>query len=81
MGVCASLCPRSPDSKADPFSSRDDVTSLIRTENLTSEAIRKAIPPPAPLLKEISFAAIAMDEPEPEEEEESSHEPQNPETN
>jgi hypothetical protein len=38
---------------------RDDATSLMRTENLTAEAMRQVAIPPTPLLKEISFAAIA----------------------
>jgi hypothetical protein len=37
---------------------RDDIASLIRTENLTTEAMRKSLVPPAPLLKDITFAAI-----------------------
>jgi hypothetical protein len=61
---------------ADPFAPREDVTSLIRTENLTSEAVRKAIVPPAPLLKGISFAPIDGDGPSDDDEanSESDHE-------
>jgi hypothetical protein len=39
----------------------NDSESLFRTENMTTEAMIRAQVPPAPLLKEINFAAINED--------------------
>lgn len=39
----------------------DDVASLIKTENITAEVVGQHVVPPAPLLKEINFAAIDDD--------------------
>jgi hypothetical protein len=41
---------------------RDDISSLIQTENMSTEAMRKTIGPPVPLLQNISFARINDDD-------------------
>jgi hypothetical protein len=61
MGGC---CSKAPDSTGLGLTGREDIASLIRTENMTTEAMRKVIGPPAPLLKEISFATIVDDDDE-----------------
>jgi hypothetical protein len=69
MGAC---CSKPPGTQAQPgLSERDNVAALIRTENMTAEAMRKIVGPPAPLLKEITFAPILDDGPDDLEEEES----------
>jgi hypothetical protein len=56
MGGC---CSRGAGGPGQPGpGERDNIASLIRTENITAEAMRKIVGPPAPLLKEIKFAAI-----------------------
>jgi hypothetical protein len=56
MGGC---CSRGAGGPGQPGpGERDNIASLIRTENITAEAMRKIVGPPAPLLKEIKFATI-----------------------
>jgi hypothetical protein len=56
MGGC---CSRGAGGPGQPGpGERDNIASLIRTENITAEAMRKIVGPPAPLLKEIKFGAI-----------------------
>lgn len=56
MGICSSLCNHT---EASHLVDNDDIASLIKAENLTAEVMGQALVPPAPLLKEINFAAIA----------------------
>jgi hypothetical protein len=56
MGGC---CSKPPGTQVQlGLSERDNVAALIRTENMTAETMRKIVGPPAPLLKEITFAPI-----------------------
>ena len=52
MGACFSACSK------EGQQGEQDVASLIKTENMSTEAMTKSAVPPAPLLKEINFAAI-----------------------
>lgn len=61
MGVCLSLCGDKKDTiQGAAFES--DVASLIQTERMNTELMMRSAVPPAPLLKEINFAAIADDD-------------------
>lgn len=61
VGACLSLCSDRKDSiQRAAFES--DISSLIKTDNMSTEAMMRSPVPPAPLLKEINFAAIADDD-------------------
>jgi hypothetical protein len=59
MGAC---CSKAPDGNEMGLTGRDDISSLIQTENMSTEAMRKTIGPPVPLLQEITFARINDDD-------------------
>lgn len=65
MGVCFSLCGGldRPESAG-----QGDAASLIKTDNMSTEAMMKSVVPPAPLLNEINFEAIGDDDGDDEDE-------------
>jgi hypothetical protein len=58
-GLCSICCPNK--GSVDGFANPEARAGLIRSENLTAEALLQTRIPPAPLLKDINFAAIADD--------------------